>query len=154
MTLFTSRSNKTKPRLRNIPFPPPNLPERKVFWDGHEIGETVVRHKTLNPVWFTEDGREHTTVVDNGSRKQTKTEQPNFWLEGSASVNPLLRVEVYDWDAVGSHDFLGGVELDLSDVVELQRNTLAKIRAHGSSSGQQVSSCRVVSWNGVTITLL
>lgn len=116
-----------------------------MFWDGREIGKTSVRRKTLNPVWFAEDDKGNSIVVDNGSRKQTKTEQPYFWLEGSASVNPLLRVEVYDWDVVGSHDFLGGVELDLSEVVKLQRNTLAKIRAHGESSGQQVSSCRVVS---------
>lgn len=107
----------------------------KVFWDGREIGKTAVRRKTLNPVWFTEDNKESTIVVDTGSLQQTKPEQPYFWLEGAASMNPLLQVEVYDWDAVGSHDFLGGVELDLREVVELQRITLAKIRAHGGTSG-------------------
>lgn len=116
-----------------------------MFWDGRELGQTAVLRKTLAPVWVahttTDDQRKgknreehHTTSspVEEGSSK------PYFWLESARSVNPLLRVELYDWDAVGSHDFLGGVELDLDDLVELQRETLRKARARGGDTEHQV----------------
>lgn len=103
----------------------------QVFWDGREIGTTVVRRKTLNPVWFAgPTGKKQTTPLQE--------DKPYFWMESTRSVNPCLRVEVFDWDAVGSHDFLGGIELDVGEIVELQRMTLGKARATGGNTDDQV----------------
>lgn len=121
----------------------------QVFWDGREIGTTVVRRKTLNPVWVVEanKGTAGYKRSSNGTSniKQHKTaasvaeeDQPYFWLESVSSVNPRLRVELYDWDAVGSHDFLGGVELSLEEIVDLQRITLGKAKMSGGKTDQQV----------------
>lgn len=119
---------------------------------------TAIRHKTLSPIWVTlsgKDGRDKrnrrsgkirfnrsnkaTTFTTTGARGEKNKHEPYFWLEGtSKSVNPTLRIEVYDWDAVGTHDFLGGVELDIEDVVKLQRATLVKARANGGSVDHQV----------------
>lgn len=44
---------------------------------------------------------------------------------------------MYDWDAVGWHDFLGGIELDLDQMMNLQRTTLARAKT-SSSPNQQV----------------
>lgn len=110
----------------------------QVFWDGREIGTTAVRRKTLNPVWFAEPaikGKQKKAAAD---ATKPQDEKPYFWLESTNSVNPCLRVEIYDWDAVGSHDFLGGVELDMGELVQLQRLTLLKARANGGNTDQQV----------------
>ncbi|CAN0018446.1 unnamed protein product [Ectocarpus sp. 6 AP-2014] len=112
-------------------------PYAKVFWDGREIGATAVRHKTLNPVWFTEPAPIRQRKATGGAAAQEE-DKPYFWLEGTRSTNPRLRVELYDWDAVGSHDFLGGVELDMAELVELQRLTLGKARANGGNTDQQM----------------
>lgn len=111
----------------------------QVFWDGREIGTTTVRHKTLNPVWFKEPAAGKRPKEAGGAMPQAE-EKPYFWLESTRSTNACLRVELYDWDAVGSHDFLGGVELDMGGLVELQRLTLRKARANGGSTDQQ--ACR------------
>ncbi|CAM9115968.1 unnamed protein product [Ectocarpus sp. 13 AM-2016] len=112
-------------------------PYAKVFWDGREIGATAVRHKTLNPVWFTKPTPSRQTKGTGGAAVREE-DRPYFWLEGTRSTNPRLRVELYDWDAVGSHDFLGGVELDMAELVELQRVTLGKARANGGNTDQQM----------------
>ncbi|CAN0543621.1 unnamed protein product, partial [Ectocarpus sp. 8 AP-2014] len=87
-------------------------------------------------VWFTEPApiRQRKAAGGAAAREEDK---PYFWLEGTRSTNPRLRVELYDWDAVGSHDFLGGVELDMAELVELQRLTLGKARANGGNTDQQ-----------------
>lgn len=59
-------------------------------------------------------------------------------MESTHSLNPRLRVELYDWDAVSSHDFLGGIELDVEELVELQRITLGKARANSGNMDEQV----------------
>ena len=57
-------------------------------------------------------------------------------------------MELFDWDAIGAHDFLGGVELDVGEVAELQRATLAKaMRISGGNEGDKVwvgFSCRPI----------
>ncbi|CAM9982491.1 unnamed protein product, partial [Ectocarpus fasciculatus] len=45
-------------------------PYAKVFWDGREIGTTAVRHKTLNPVWFTEPTPSRRTKATGGAAAQ------------------------------------------------------------------------------------
>ena len=108
-----------------------------MFWDGREVGTTAVCHKTLNPVWF--DGPADSKKPKTGaSGPLPAVDKPYFWLESTRSVNPRLRVELYDWDAVGAHDFLGGVELDVRELVELQRSTLGKARAAGGIMDNQV----------------
>ena len=111
----------------------------KVFWDGREIGTTAVRRGTLNPVWFSENDARAKAA---GSGDSGQRERSYFSLESTCSLNPRLRVEVYDWDAVESHDFLGGVELSLCELVKLQRVTLAKVRATGGHAEQQVRASR------------
>lgn len=76
-------------------------------------------------------------LKNNNHQAGTSSEnRPYFWLESSCSLNPRLRVEVYDWDAVGSHDFLGGVELDMDQLIELHRITLGKAKASGNADQQ------------------
>ncbi len=106
-----------------------------MLWDGREVGTTAVCRKTLNPVWFAGPAR---STKPKGGPPAAEEEKPYFWLESTCSVNPRLRVEVYDWDAVGTHDFLGGVELDVGELVELQRATLKKVRAAGGDKDHQV----------------
>eukprot|EP00903_Cladosiphon_okamuranus_P010458 g9894.t1 len=72
------------------------------------------------------------------NRLAAQEDKPYFWLESTCSANPRLRVELYDWDAVSTHDFLGGVELDVAELVELQRATLGKARANGGTMDQQL----------------
>lgn len=129
-------------------YPPPPVPKclsHQVFWDGREIGTTVVRRKTLNPIWVDENDNTCSNTMQHNTRQRkaaAKEEvKPYFWLESACSVNPRLRVEVYDWDAMGSHDFLGGVELDVEELVELQRATLGKARVNGGNRGRQVLNC-------------
>ena len=111
---------------------------RQVFWDGREIGTTAVCRKTLSPVWFVGGGGGKKTKTLAGSPVASQEEKPYFWLESTRSANPRLRVELYDWNAVSTHDFLGGIELDMAELVELQRATLGKARANGGNTDQQV----------------
>lgn len=116
----------------------------QVFWDGREIGTTAVRRKTLNPVWFSGPAGGKPPQTGAAGSPVVQENKPYFWLESTCSVNPRLRVEMYDWNAVSAHDFLGGVELDVAELVELQRATLGKARVHGGNTDQQVcngSSC-------------
>lgn len=62
---------------------------------------------------------------------------PYFRLEKARSVNPRLWIEVYDWDTIGSDDFLGGVDLDIHDIIDLQRTTLRKANQAGGNHGEQ-----------------
>lgn len=96
-----------------------------------------MRRKTLNPVWFQADSGTHRK---DGSTPKSQSQsqdvsrdcgKPYFWLEGTFSVNPRLRVEVYDWDALGSHDFLGGVELGMDEITDLQRTTVRNAKVSG-----------------------
>lgn len=120
----------------------------QVFWDGREIGTTVVRRKTLNPVWFAgPTGKKPPAAA-------LQEEKPYFWMESTRSVNPCLRVEVFDWDAVGSHDFLGGIELDVGEIVELQRKTLGKARAAGGNTDDQVCGLKFSQVKPVSCLLL
>lgn len=131
------------------------LSPKKVFWDGREIGTTVVRRKTLNPVWASDTESPATLVGKKSVRpknskggrekeahvvadEEEHKDEPCFWLRSACSSNPRLRVELYDWDALGSHDFLGGVELDAEDVVELQRRTLALARMNSGKEDDKV----------------
>lgn len=113
----------------------------QVFWDGREVGTTAICKNSLNPVWFNESAiGTRAQSEKSGNRHQPAddcNDTPYFWLESACSLNPRLRVEVYDWDAVGWHDFLGGVELDMDQMMNLQRTTLAKAKTT-SSSNQQV----------------
>lgn len=109
-----------------------------MFWDGREIGTTAVCRKTLSPVWFAGPGAGNKQPKNLAGSPVAQEEKPYFWLESTCSANPRLRVELYDWDAVGEHDFLGGVELDMAELVELQRATLGKARANGGNTDQQV----------------
>jgi hypothetical protein len=69
--------------------------------NGKQLGkmETPKIMKTLDPVW------DHVFYVSD--------ELP---LPPSEWANLTLRFEVYDWDAVGSNDFLGQVKIPLSKV--------------------------------------
>lgn len=107
-----------------------------MFWDGREIGTTGVCRRTLHPVWFS--GPAGSMQPKTASSPAAQEDKPYFWLESTCSANPRLRVELYDWDAVSTHDFLGGVELDMAELVELQRATLEKARANGGNTDQQV----------------
>ncbi|CAM9137499.1 unnamed protein product [Scytosiphon promiscuus] len=111
-------------------------PYAKVFWDGREIGTTAIRHNTLNPAWFAEPAAGERPRAAGGAAPEE--EKPYFWLESTCSTNACFRVELYDWDAVGAHDFLGGVELGMAELVELQRVTLRKARANGGNADQQM----------------
>ncbi|CAM9490869.1 unnamed protein product, partial [Choristocarpus tenellus] len=87
----------------------------KVFWDGNEIGSTAVIKNTLNPIWVNKsDGKEKEIgkstkrtkmEADFGDDVNESDDRPYFWLEPACSLNPKLRVELYDWKTVGSHDF-------------------------------------------------
>lgn len=118
-----------------------------MFWDGRQIGSTVVRRKTLNPVWVSEPGKGASSTVSRAEKTAAGegNKKPSFWLRNVCSSNPRLRVEVFDWDALGSHDFLGGVELDVEEVAELQRATLAKATTGRVMSGGEDDKVYVVS---------
>lgn len=105
--------------------------------------------KTLSPVWFVgpAGSKQQKTAVVAGS-PIAQEDNPYFWLESTRSANPRLRVELYDWDAVSTHDFLGGVELDMAELVELQRATLGKARANGGNTDQQVCESPVLRDSG------
>lgn len=108
-----------------------------MFWDGREIGTTAVCRKTLNPVWYAGPAGSKQPKAAAAS-PVAQEDKPYFWLESTCSTNPRLRVELYDWNAVSTHDFLGGVELDMTELLELQRATLRKARANGGNTDQQV----------------
>lgn len=98
-----------------------------------------MRRKTLSPVWVGEGADSMKSKVSESNTHQAgvpSKHKPYFRLESSCSLNPRLRVEVYDWDAVGSHDFLGGVELNMDQLIELHRVTLRKAKTSGNVDRQ------------------
>lgn len=77
------------------------------IYSGKKLGYTRVRPKTCNPMWINE-----TFIVPTGSHLQDPRNTP-------ASQRGLFRLEVYDYDLVGSHDFLGHVEIDRSKLLRM-----------------------------------
>lgn len=80
------------------------------IYSGKKLGYTRVRPKTCNPKWINE-----TFIVPVGTHLQDPRNTPK-------SQRGLFRLEVYDYDLLGSHDFLGHVEIDR---VKLMRIALA-----------------------------
>ena len=89
--------------------------------NGEEIGRTEVQKKTLDPDWVT---GKFEIVLSKGTAMQTVAEVAaarglegglNGGLEGDRNVTGglLVRVEVHDYDQVGSDEFLGEATVDL-----------------------------------------
>lgn len=70
------------------------------IYSGKKLGYTRVRPKTCNPKWINE-----TFIVPVGTHLQDPRNTPK-------SQRGLFRLEVYDYDLLGAHDFLGHVEID------------------------------------------
>ncbi|CAM9146787.1 unnamed protein product [Chrysoparadoxa australica] len=108
-------------------------PYTVVYWDGEEIGRTKVKKNTLDPRWIS--ARSTKPKAKKGKKVETAEDddkEPYFSIPPAKSRCPKLRLEVYDWEAMGSHDFLGGIELSIDDMVELQRKTLKKSKLERS----------------------
>jgi len=76
-------------------------------FNGVKIGMTRVRPRTLNPIWNAE-----TVVVpiddDLPPSRNMKKSQKD-----------LLRIELYDFDFISKHDFLGHVEVKREKLIQL-----------------------------------
>jgi hypothetical protein len=104
-------------------------PYAVVRWDDTCVGQTAVVKRSLEPNWLR---------LSSGS-----AEEPYFLLPVPVSSNPRLVIEVFDWDAVGAHDFLGGCELSYDEVDALRRGTLAKARSQGRAA---VNQAKAAAW--------
>jgi len=69
-------------------------------YSGTKLGHSRVRWKTCNPKWINES-----FIVPMGSHLQDPRNTPK-------SQRGLFRLEVYDYQMIGSHSFLGQVEID------------------------------------------
>ena|SRR3989338_3424206 len=66
-------------------------------WVGKQRWKSVVKKKTLNPVWDCRDERPPSAVFTSPGGSQLKVE-----------------ITVMDHDRIGKHDFLGDLVIDLS----------------------------------------
>ncbi len=77
-----------------------------VKWNGVEVGRTPYVKQTLDPVW---------------ADPMFKLSHP---LSDSAGQS-VLQVEVWDFDLIGSHDFLGGYEITGNALQQLMSTAVA-----------------------------
>ena len=75
--------------LRNVDVWGTSDPYAIVYWDEERVGQTEVQNDNLNPTW----NEEFSVVVPK---------------EGG-----LMKVEIYDYDDAGEHDFLGVISVDV-----------------------------------------
>jgi hypothetical protein len=78
-------------------------------YSGKKLGYTRVRYKTCNPRWVNE-----TFIVPVGEHLQDPANTPK-------SQRGLFRLEVYNNTLVGSHQFLGHVEIDRDRLQRIAR---------------------------------
>ncbi|CAM9312928.1 unnamed protein product, partial [Phaeothamnion confervicola] len=100
-------------------------PYAVVTWDGREVGRTAVARSASDPCWYVR----HSGGGGHSGSGSGDGGEMGFVLDAPGTRNPTLRVEIFDWEAIGPHGFLGGVELTQDQLAALRRETSRKARA-------------------------
>ncbi|XP_076470545.1 copine-3-like [Babylonia areolata] len=99
-----------------------------------EVFKTEVVEKNLNPTWLPFSLSEHTMCGGNHQRD--------------------IRFEVYDWDNIGSHDYIGGFTTTLDIILKASNEMVSwdcvnekkknKAKSYVNSGVVTLSSCRMI----------
>ena len=96
------------------PNPNPNV----VKWNEKEIGKTITIKKTLNPVWKDESFKLRMAAVEYEDEEDKAIAEMSEGLHMSETAS-ILEIEVWDYDIIGTHDFLGCIVLTGEQLAEL-----------------------------------